>query len=249
MTVVGPDQFQFQGLPFSRREDGRFQCGTCPNILKTRDSVLVHIKQRHLGEGLGTFLCHLCGKSFERDVYLKIHEINHLNPKSLHCDICGKAFTQYANLYNHKKIHTGQLNYHCEFENCGKKFLTRKQLTTHVRRHTGERPYQCELCPKKFVRGSELTIHMRSHSDVRPFECHLCDSKFFIKGRLKRHLKNVHKMETIGETTIEAVPQESIIIEVPSTTQVQVEGITQTFTVTQAAAHFLTLNDIYTSGS
>ncbi|CAG7726880.1 unnamed protein product [Allacma fusca] len=244
VKVLGPDLFEFEGLQFSKTEDGKFKCGSCPNILKTRDSALVHIKQRHLGEGLGTFLCHLCGKSFERDVYLKLHEINHTNPKSHHCDICGKAFTQYANLYNHKKIHKGELNFHCELENCGKRFLTRKQLITHMRRHTGERPFECSLCPKKFVRASELTIHLRSHSEDRPYECHLCDSKFFIKGRLGRHLKNVHKLVPANSGSsgrVLPIVTHEVIIEAEAVVEAPIDPNSQFVQPNQ----FLTFNDLY----
>ena len=95
---------------------------------------------------------------------LKTHFRLHEGIKSYLCDICGKSFTQSSGLRQHKITHTKEKSFECT--TCGKSFGKKSNLERHIRIHAGEKPYSCGICGKAFSDMSNMNHHMRSCSST-----------------------------------------------------------------------------------
>ncbi|GFU10085.1 hypothetical protein NPIL_653321 [Nephila pilipes] len=81
------------------------------------------------------------------------------------CSICGKEFNRNDNLKVHERIHTGQGRYKClnffprvqinsnsklhkyyTCQTCGKEFRRSANLRVHERIHSGQKPFKCPYC-------------------------------------------------------------------------------------------------------
>ncbi|XP_077136755.1 gastrula zinc finger protein XlCGF66.1-like isoform X2 [Ranitomeya variabilis] len=136
--------------------DTRFQCDK--QLTKCSDFLT---KRNHKVEK--SFSCPECGKCFQSNTKLVIHERSHTGEKPFSCLECGKCFTHKGHLIRHHKIHTGEKPYPCS--ECGKCFRDNSVLVIHQRTHTGEKPYSCSECGKCFTHQSCLVKHKRRHSE------------------------------------------------------------------------------------
>ena len=94
-----------------------------------------------------TCTCHLCGKQFTQDRYLKRHLDRHeRQPKEIvieevseerpfQCEFCYKCFATTANLNQHLALHVNQGSYACYI--CSKMFSQPRYLKRHIKRHLG----------------------------------------------------------------------------------------------------------------
>ena len=140
------------------------------------------------------FKCHVCGKSFTRKHYLKLHCYTHTGKKPFKCEVCGKSFTQNCQLSRHSQIHTDVYKpYKCHV--CGKSFSQNANFTRHSRIHTGEKPFKCEVCGKSFTRNGDLKVHSWIHTGEKPFKCEGCGKSFTGSSHLKLHSRT-HTGET-----------------------------------------------------
>ena len=61
-----------------------------------------------------SYLCSICEKTFNEEIYLREHMNHHKKEKQLECGSCGKSFTSNQYLTRHKKIHSGVKPYKCK---------------------------------------------------------------------------------------------------------------------------------------
>uniref|UniRef100_A0A674CTX7 Zinc finger protein 33B-like n=1 Tax=Salmo trutta TaxID=8032 RepID=A0A674CTX7_SALTR len=118
----------------------------------------------HLQTHIGAKCCHICGKYFAWDTFLKRHLRSHTGEKPFHCQDCGKGFTQRGHLNLHMRSHTGEKPHQCQ--DCGKCFSQNTSLIVHMRTHTGEKPYMCPVCRKCFTTSSMLKKHQTAHKHI-----------------------------------------------------------------------------------
>ncbi|XP_028290702.1 zinc finger protein 90-like isoform X2 [Gouania willdenowi] len=188
-----------------------FSCHLCKFRFNRRDNLQHHLSHVH-PEGvaklekprsLQSWLCAVCGKTFNCRSRLKTHEVIHSGVKPYRCDLCPKAYMRTNDLEHHKKVvHAdgGALlpsSLLCDF--CGKEFKCRSQLSVHFQTHTGERPHLCDVCGRKFARKYQLKRHKlllhggHAHpQEDRPHRCSVCPRSFQRAACLRQHLTRAH---------------------------------------------------------
>ncbi|XP_061788250.1 uncharacterized protein [Nerophis lumbriciformis] len=166
------------------------QCGQCGRVLSSSAGLESHM---NLHTGHRPFPCTLCRKSFTDAGGLKRHGRVHSNGRSHICQQCGKDFVYKYGLTKHVQVvHTKNKSFVCQV--CNKAFFTKLDVDAHVRIHTGEKPFHCHLCEKRFVKKVELNLHLRWHNGEKRHWCPFCGKGFFDYNNWKRH-KYIHTGE------------------------------------------------------
>jgi len=58
-------------------------------------------------------------------------------------------------------------------------------------------PYKCDQCGRTYMREDALASHLKTECGVNPsFDCPRCDKRFKLKGNMKRHLIEIHQIES-----------------------------------------------------
>ncbi|XP_053951146.1 zinc finger protein 239-like [Anastrepha ludens] len=167
--------------------DRIFACKFCDDTFKERKALREHEKGHHSDRR--NFLCSVCGESFVRNDYLRVHMRRHNGEKPYKCQYCGKGFPRATDVKIHERYHTGTKPNLCNL--CGKGFHRAYNLTIHMRTHTGERPFKCEECGRGFAQSNDLKAHIRRHTGER-FKCSECDAGFLQMYALRQHAQAIH---------------------------------------------------------
>nr|XP_033788136.1 zinc finger protein 664-like [Geotrypetes seraphini] len=177
-----------------QREENGMKSFLCDTCGKSF-SQMSHVKRHemiHIGIRKKPFTCPECNKCFAYLSVLKIHQRVHTGEKPFKCSDCDKSFYQHAGLKIHQRIHTGERPFMCLV--CDKRFYYQSSLKKHKGSHTGEKPYSCPECDKCFNSQSDLTRHKRIHTGEKPYPCPECGKYFANPSGLKRH-KRIHTGE------------------------------------------------------
>jgi len=132
----------------SHSKEKKFHCEKCGTLFKTNDSLNKHIKGMHADID---FKCVECEKVFSTEYKLKYHKsTEHEKSKGTFiCEICGKTFDSSIRHQQHSNKHKYETPSKCA--TCGIICSTKANLNIHVNFvHLGIRPLQCKKCKKKF---------------------------------------------------------------------------------------------------
>ena len=116
-----------------------YQCPHCDKAFSAPYNLRAHVAAVHSAKTVdeATNRCHVCGKSFKRARYLKLHSRSH-DPSSMHpCPLCPKRYTRPAD------------------------------LKVHLASHGDRRPFVCSACNQSFKTPSNLKRHSLSHCRQR----------------------------------------------------------------------------------
>lgn len=196
-------------------------CAVCKKKRKTANAVDSCLKAHSYGQ---EYLCHNCGKRFNKhSSYLKHLEI-HDDKKMFACDYCGLLVKFKDNLRRHIFSTHLKIAFTCpHIDSCPHvSYTTKESLLIHMYRyHNVEAPIKCPICRDGFSYDSELKNHRKicngrkkkRHSwgtrqienttrfyELRgdQFKCKLCDAVMCNRNSWKNHFQGLHKPNLVG---------------------------------------------------
>lgn len=136
-----------------------YNCHECNTSFALLNEYKQHMKDSHADTQ--NLRCSDCYKVFVSSAELDQHK---LVEHRLECEMCGKTFARLAYLKLHIQIHDGDNLFNCQF--CSTGFDTEYAYKQHLRIHpeyqTAKRTYHCQVCEKVFQHPSNLVAHYRS---------------------------------------------------------------------------------------
>ncbi|GIY48355.1 hypothetical protein CEXT_361182 [Caerostris extrusa] len=123
---------------------------------------LSYQKVVHGGSKLGSFVCHICNKSFAQKGNMTIHMRTHTGERPFQCSVCGKGFAHKSNMKIHMLVHKKIWN------------LNRGIEVIADACDSERKGYFCKICSFPRPSLSSLKKHMQTHS-IRPYSCKVVD--------------------------------------------------------------------------
>lgn len=196
---------------------GDFKCDLCPAVLKSRQSILYHMRYVHLN--IRDFACKLCDKKFTTLVCLRKHiemvhngrELKYVKKvhsgKELKCPHCDALYSmEYFFLAHVEKCKTlkkeeieASRKYECEF--CQQTYPKFESLRCHYNtKHKISNRYHCTYCDQNFLDYPSAFSHISGHGNnetPRTFEkcfdrCYICNLTFWTRNSKTSHLMTDH---------------------------------------------------------
>lgn len=113
------------------------------------------------------------------------------------CPQCNKCFRDEGKLQSHLEEHSGiEKAYKCLL--CYRSFDVYKQYYGHVQNH---KKITCTVCNKTYTK-SAYHNHMVSHRKAEKLFCPQCNKGFSTVSNFRRHMKNVHEVDSTGATNL-----------------------------------------------
>ena len=137
---------------YQARREPKDRCNLCNIVLKNDGMIVEHIKTDHVvpsmnpddlivqKTGIKSFLCSLCGSSFDARIKYKFHKRSkhgltggtEEDDANVECDLCESILEDKGELIIHKDTkHTNLKTYHCDY--CNDKYFTSEELIDHRR--------------------------------------------------------------------------------------------------------------------
>jgi len=212
------------GDPSVTHPEDSYNCDQCDSMLKSKKSLMAHIKSKH--EGF-RFSCIECSETFTSNHSLKVHKESIHEGIKYSCSECDNVYSTTGHLRVHKLSKHSGLVFDCD--QCSYQTSSQRALKEHIRSHLEanifcdqcdfrtaverklklhiqakhdpdkdpENPNEriCEMCG--FVAGntSELTKHKRGKHAEAKFHCDQCLFKTTCEKSLKKHKQNNHKLK------------------------------------------------------
>ncbi|XP_023228414.1 zinc finger protein 226-like [Centruroides sculpturatus] len=174
-------------------EESENVLGECKTSKENEDKLrqISLLQNKFSSKRTGLYNCDLCGKGFNKTLYLFRHIRKHTGEFT--CQRCHKVFARKENMIKHNcpaMINSqgdGNFEFSCNY--CKKSFYTEKLLAKHKIKHTGE--FTCSDCKKSY---STKVIFLVRHviNAMKPsteqFNCSICNKSFTKETYLLKHL-------------------------------------------------------------
>ena len=136
-----------------------YNCLECDTSFALLHEYKLHMKDSHADTQ--DLRCSDCYKVFASPAELDQHK---LVEHRLECEMCGKTFARLAYLKLHVQIHDGDNLFNCQFCSAGfdTEYAYKQHLKVHPEYQTAKRTYHCQVCEKVFQHPSNLVAHYRS---------------------------------------------------------------------------------------
>ncbi|CAH0546670.1 unnamed protein product [Brassicogethes aeneus] len=173
----------------------RFKCKTCKKIVCIKQFLNYHLKRHKLSN---TYLCELCGLSFQKYILFKRHKLSHKTKykpvkRSIiahKCTNCKKNFKTKTNFTEHQNFCLGILPFNCTDKLCDKKFASSTKLKNHIKlKHEKKFIAICSICNIGFIKLSDYKSHKITHSADKKFSCEKCGKNYKTLSNLNFHMK------------------------------------------------------------
>ena len=141
------------------------------------------------------FYCHICRKSFQDTVQIKIHIESCHKEIDLKCKDCNKIFGSMKTLQAHRvKIHNKRMPFRCGV--CSLRFEDRASVVSHLATHSNnlDDNLSCQNCGKICASEDALRKHILIHKPQTHI-CPDCGKKFGSEVTLAYHKDQVHGKE------------------------------------------------------
>ena len=132
----------------------------------------------------------------------------------------------------HIRDYHANVKWTCQQTNCSSQFSSQKNLSKHIRNYHQRGRFACAVaechfeadrmidvqhhqevhanytcsfdgCNKTFTQQANLKKHERIHSNIKPYGCKQCEHRSVKSSDMKRHIRNVHKLNPDDNMTID----------------------------------------------
>ncbi len=174
-----------------------------PTKQQVERHMLTHSKEKK-------YHCETCNVWFQRQAGLDAHKKKPIHKKNsapqtqFACMWQNCNHEQKADLKSAQQLYTHVVEAHaqpniktCRFGECNKKFSRPIELLNHLRSETKYKEFICSKCGQDFITKYNKDKHEQKHSEPKKsFPCTManCTRKFSRETDLKRHKKNIHRL-------------------------------------------------------
>ncbi|CAH1774893.1 unnamed protein product, partial [Owenia fusiformis] len=192
------------------------QCPDCGELYKHKITLTQHIQRKHMGMDDDVHMCTICAHTVKSRASLDQHMLHSHNTvtskrEALSCQHCDNYKT-----YSKSKLQIHILRHHNSNERtyqcpeCQKFYKTTADLNYHIKRyHKNRGTFPCPQCPYVSHLKLYLDRHMQIHDGTK-HPCPICDYSTTFRENLTKHIKNVHKVSTVGMMKKDALTSPSI---------------------------------------
>lgn len=175
-------------------EEGSFKCDKCESVLKSKKSLIAHVKYKH--EGV-KFQCSECSETFTSNHSLKVHKESIHEGVKYSCSECDNVYTTTGHLRVHKLSKHSGIVFDCD--QCSYQTSSQRALKEHIKSHLVAN-YFCDQCDFRTAIERKLKLHIQTKHDptqnpINPTEgiCELCGFVAANKSELTKHKRVKHQ--------------------------------------------------------
>ena len=165
--------------------NGKYFCGQCQKILKSQQSLNVHIQSKHKGV---KYACDHCDHQASSQSNLISHIQSKHEGVRYACDQCAYQARYQGDLTRHVQSKHQGVKYACD--QCDYQATTKFNLISHIQSKHKSVKYGCDQCDALFTDQSTLRRHVRSKHQGVKYACDQCDFQFKRKDILSAHIQS-----------------------------------------------------------
>ena len=153
-----------------------------------------YLKTHILAHSGAIFPCEECEKTYNSEKALQLHTLEYHLEKKFVCVACGEKFSTKARHDIHFTVkHTNNRDFPCPEPGCDYRGKTSRARDSHKDVHKPPR-YKCRHCGKMFRQSQARKAHEMTHTGERPYGCRECSFRCIQPNDLTKHYAKIHKI-------------------------------------------------------